>query len=110
MGASKRVLAILLGGVVIAMISGCAADEPVSDEPQFAAGQAISIVVDSLIQRGSEEGMYCVQFPFSSEYIGDGVWKVSSSLYAHRGDGGTWYVYESSLTTTPDSKALDNCY
>jgi len=107
MGGAKRVLAILLGVVVMAMISGCGlvGDEASGPQPtatpQFAENEAIAVVVDSITQGG--EGRNCIRNGFSEKYIGNGTWKV-------KGFSGSWKVYEDSLKALPDHNALVACY
>ena len=106
MSASKRVLAILLGVMVIAMVSGCAADEP-----EFAEGQAIGIVVDNITELGTPDGQRCLSMSFNESYIGDGVWTVWVGA-ASGTRSVSWKVYENSLLalTMPSQQALRECY
>lgn len=81
------------------------------DEAQFAEGEAIAVVVDSITQGSA--GQDCFLNPFSEEYIGHGVWRVTGEYDRPETDRAfpvSWKVYENSLKASPDRNALMVCY
>ena len=83
-----------------------------NDEAQFAEGEAIAIVVDSLpdySEKDSLNGLDCKTVQWLSEkYIGNGTWEVS--LNVERSVWGSWKVYENSQKVLPDGGAQNRCY